>query len=110
MGYSVKTAASGEEAIAYLRQTPVDLLIIDMLMEPGMDGLEAFKRIIEIRPKQKTLIATGFAETSKIDEASRLGVGGYLKKPYLLTQIGQAVRAELDKGRDSKKGLEGRWN
>jgi signal transduction histidine kinase/CheY-like chemotaxis protein len=110
MGYSVKTAASGEEAIAYLLQTPTDLLIMDMLMEPGMDGLEAYKRIIKIRPHQKALLVTGFAETSKIEEASRLGVGGYLKKPYLLSQIGQAVRAELDRGREQKTGSHSCWN
>ncbi len=102
MGYSVQTVGSGKEAIAYLRQSPADLLILDMLMEPGMDGLETYRKILEIRPGQKALIFTGFSETSKVKEAQRLGVGGYLKKPYLLDQIGFAVRTELDKGLHNK--------
>ena len=110
MGYSVHTVGSGEEAIAYLQQASVDLLILDMLMEPGMDGLDTYKKILAIRPGQKALIATGFSETSRVKEAQRLGVGGYLKKPYLPDQIGLAVRVELDKGLPTTSESPGSWN
>jgi signal transduction histidine kinase len=97
IGYAVHAVASGEEALAYLHRSSADLLILDMLMEPGMDGLETYRKILEIRPGQKALIASGFSETWRVKEAERLGSGGYLKKPYLLDQIGFAVRAELDR-------------
>jgi signal transduction histidine kinase/ActR/RegA family two-component response regulator len=97
LGYSVHALGSGEEAVEYLRRASADLLILDMIMDPGMDGLETYRRIAEIHPGQKALITTGFAETVRINEALGLGVGGYLKKPYLLDQMGLAVRTELDR-------------
>jgi two-component system, cell cycle sensor histidine kinase and response regulator CckA len=61
MGYSVHTVGSGEETIVSLQQASADLLLLDMLMEPGMDGLETYKKILAIRPGQKAIIATGFS-------------------------------------------------
>jgi signal transduction histidine kinase/CheY-like chemotaxis protein len=105
IGYAVHAVASGEEALLYLRQFSADLLILDMLMEPGMDGLETYRKILEIRPGQKALITSGFSETWRVKEAERLGVGGYLKKPYLIDQIGHAVRAELDRQPHNRSGF-----
>jgi PAS domain S-box-containing protein len=95
LGYKVDTAASGEQAIAYLREKPVDLLILDMIMEPGMDGLETYRKVLEFRPAQMALIVSGYSETDRVREAQRLGAGAYVKKPYLLRTIGLAVRKEL---------------
>jgi len=50
-----------------------DLLILDMIMEPGMDGLDAYKKILEMHPRQKAIIASGFSETQRVREAQRLG-------------------------------------
>jgi signal transduction histidine kinase/ActR/RegA family two-component response regulator len=111
LGYSVQALGSGEEAIEYLNHASADLLILDMLMEPGMDGLETYKRIAELHPGQKAIITTGFAETSRIKEALRSGVGRYLKKPYLVDDIGLAVRAELEKQMNGKRNSSpGKWN
>jgi signal transduction histidine kinase len=96
MGYSVYTVGSGEEAIAYLQRASADLLILDMLMAPGMDGLETYKKALELHPGQKALLTTGLSETPRLRAALMLGAGGYLKKPYLFDQIGCAVRVELD--------------
>ena len=97
LGYSFTTVSSGEEAVDYLKDNSADLLILDMIMDPGIDGLETYKRIIEFRPNQKALIVSGFSETDRVKEAQRLGAGSYVKKPFLLERIGLAVRAELDK-------------
>ena len=66
-------------------------------MGPNMDGLETYRRIIEIRPGQKAVIASGYSETEGVREAQRLGAGMYIRKPYTLKKIGIAVRTELDK-------------
>lgn len=95
LGYSVMTATSGEEAIRQVQTTEVDLVILDMMMEPGMDGLDTYRRILELRPRTKAIIASGFSETERAREAQRLGAGGYLLKPYTMRKIGAAVRAEL---------------
>jgi len=97
LGYSVTVISSGEEAVDYLKDNPVDLLLLDMLMDPGIDGYETYKRIITLHPNQKAIIASGFSETERVKEAQRLGAGKYIKKPYTLEKLGLAVRDELDR-------------
>jgi PAS domain S-box-containing protein len=95
LGYSVNAVPSGEEAIDYIRNNSADLVVLDMIMDPGIDGLETYKKILEFNPAQKAIIASGFSETWRVKEAQRLGAGAYVKKPYTIEKIGQAVVAEL---------------
>ena len=97
LGYSVVSVASGEAAIEFLKKESVDLLLLDMVMEPGIDGLDTYKDIIGFRPGQKAIIASGYSETGRVKEARDLGVGAYVRKPYMMEDIGMAVRKELDK-------------
>jgi two-component system cell cycle sensor histidine kinase/response regulator CckA len=97
LGYDVHTADSGEAAIALIKKETYDLLILDMIMPPGMNGLETYRQILTIVPDQKAIIASGFAETERVHEAKQLGAGSYIKKPYTLEKIGLAVRSELDR-------------
>jgi len=97
LGYRVTTVGSGEEAIGYLHEHMADLLVLDMIMEPGMDGLETYRKILKMRPGQKAIIASGYSESVRVKEAMQLGVGTYVKKPYLLEKIGRAIRVELDR-------------
>jgi len=97
LGYKVITASSGEEAVEYLKTNTVDLLMLDMIMEPGIDGLETYKRILKMHPEQKAIVVSGFSESKRIKELQRLGGGEYLKKPYSLETIGTVVRVELKK-------------
>jgi PAS domain S-box-containing protein len=99
LGYSVSTVSSGEEAVDYVKKTPVDLLILDMMMDTGIDGLETYKRILELHPGQKAIIVSGYSETERIKKAQKLGIGQYIKKPYTLKSIGKAIRTELEKKR-----------
>ena len=112
LGYSITALPSGEEAVEFLKGNTADLVILDMIMDPGIDGLETYQRVKEMRPGQKAIIVSGFAETDRVKEAQRLGAGQYIKKPYTLEKIAVAVRTELDreaqpirpvplKGRDS---------
>jgi PAS domain S-box-containing protein len=96
LGYSVTTKASGEEAVDYLNHHSAALIVLDMIMAPGIDGLETYKRIIKKHPGQKAIIASGFSETDSVRQALKLGAGQYIKKPYTLETIGLAVRRELD--------------
>jgi nitrogen-specific signal transduction histidine kinase/CheY-like chemotaxis protein len=101
LGYSVKTAKSGKEAVEFLKKETADLVVLDMIMQPGIDGLETYKRIIELHPMQKAIIASGFSETDRVKEAQQLGAGKYVKKPYTVQKIGLAVKAELRKQKKS---------
>ena len=95
LGYQVTTAACGEEAVGFMQSHTADLLVLDMIMEPGLDGLETYRRILAIHPGQKAIIASGYSESVRVKEAQRLGAGTYVKKPYLLEKIGRAIKAEL---------------
>jgi CheY-like chemotaxis protein len=101
LGYRVHPVSSGEEALAYLEANSVDLLVLDMIMDPGMDGLETYQRALQISPKQRTVIVSGFSETNRVRKAQELGAGTYVRKPYLLEKIGLAVRKELDRPRQT---------
>jgi CheY-like chemotaxis protein len=100
LGYRVAVAHNGQQAVDYLTERPADLLLLDMIMPPGMDGLETYRRILQVRPGQKAIIVSGYSETERVRDALRLGVGIYIKKPYALQKIAEAVRKELDRGGD----------
>jgi two-component system cell cycle sensor histidine kinase/response regulator CckA len=95
LGYGVETVSSGEEAVEYVKNNQVDLIILDMVMEPGIDGLETFKRIKAVRPGQKAIIASGFSESNRVKEAQSLGAGAYIKKPYSMEKLATAIRKQM---------------
>jgi DNA-binding NarL/FixJ family response regulator len=68
-----------------------------MIMTPGIDGLETCRRILEINPRRKAIIVSGFSETERVREAQKLGAGTHVKKPYVMEKIGAAMRDELGK-------------
>ena len=95
LGYKAESVSSGEEAVEYLRHHRVDLLLLDMIMDPGMDGRETYERIIKLHPGQKAILVSGFAETDAVKESQKLGAGQYLKKPLTLEKMGLAVKKVL---------------
>ena len=97
LGYVPEAVSSGEAAIEYLKENPVDLILLDMVMPKGINGRKTYEEIIKIRPGQKAIIATGYAKTKEVDSAQELGAGKYIKKPYTLAKVGLAVKEELEK-------------
>jgi PAS domain S-box-containing protein len=97
LNYKVKNVSSGKDAVAYLKKHKVDLLVLDMIMDPGMDGLDTYKSVLKIHPKQKAIIVSGFSESDRVHAAQAVGAGEYVKKPYIIEKLGMAVRKELDK-------------
>ena len=97
LGYIVKTVASGEAALEVLEKEPTDLIVLDMIMAPGLDGLDTYRQIVPKWPGQRAIIASGFSDNEKVQQAMKLGVGQYVKKPYNREELGKAVRQELDR-------------
>jgi len=97
LGYNAETVSSGEEAIEYVKENSVDLIVLDMVMPKGINGRKTYEEIIKIRPGQKAIIASGYAKTKEVDIAQELGAGKYIKKPYTLAKVGVAVKEELEK-------------
>ncbi len=97
LNYVATSVSSGEEALQYLEKQTVDLIVLDMIMDPGMDGLDTYARILERYPHQKAIIVSGFSQTERVSKAQALGAGAYVKKPYVLEKLGLAVRKGLDR-------------
>ena len=97
LGYNVLSVPSGEEAIVYLKENNADLLVLDMIMRPGIDGLETYKKILQYHPEQKAVIASGYSESQQVKAAQNMGAGTYVRKPYSFEKIGLAVKSELSK-------------
>ncbi|MGA2400320.1 MAG: PAS domain S-box protein [Syntrophobacteraceae bacterium] len=97
LNYDVVSVSSGEDAVKYVQEHAVDLMVLDMIMDPGMDGLDTYIKVLEIHPHQKAIIVSGFSETERVSKAQALGAGAYVKKPYVLEKLGLAVRKELDR-------------
>ena len=68
LGYKTEAVSSGEEAVEYLKEETVDLILLDMIMYPGINGRETYERIIKIHPNQKAIIVSGYAETAEVKE------------------------------------------
>ncbi|MBU1564482.1 MAG: hybrid sensor histidine kinase/response regulator [Proteobacteria bacterium] len=96
LGYSVDAVKSGEEAIEHLNETPVDLVLLDMLMAPGINGRQTYEEIIKKHPNQKVIIVSGFSEDDDVKAAIQLGANGFIKKPYTMSTIGRAVKYEIN--------------
>jgi len=97
LNYNVSSVSSGEAAVAYLKEHKIDLMVLDMIMDPGMDGLDTYKKVLEIRPNQKAIIVSGFSESDRVRAARDLGSGAYVRKPYIKEKLGLAVRKEMDR-------------
>ena len=97
LGYSVKTLSSGEEAVDFCRTEKVDLILLDMLMDPGINGLETYQNILDFRPNQKTIFVSGFATNDDIERALKLGADSFMEKPYSILNLGQSLKEALRK-------------
>ncbi|MBU0982322.1 MAG: PAS domain S-box protein [candidate division Zixibacteria bacterium] len=97
LGYHANAVESGEQAIEYLRGRPQDLIILDMVMPPGLDGADTLREIRRDHPHQRAIMVSGFAESERVEEALRLGAGAFVRKPLTLKTTAMAVRRELDR-------------
>jgi len=97
LGYTIETASSGETAVERIKTKRPDLILLDMIMAPGIDGLETYRRIKKINPDQRAIIASGYSESDQVKQAQALGAGQYIRKPYSMHKIAAAIRDELEK-------------
>jgi len=62
----------------------------------------AYREIIKMNPEQKTIIVSGYSESERVKEAERLGVNGFIQKPYTISDMGPRIKAVFS---DSKINL-----
>jgi len=93
--YTPVSVSNGEDAIDYIKENEVDLIVLDMIMDPGINGRETYERILKIKPGQKAIISSGYAETNEVKKTQKMGAGRFIRKPLTLETLGIAVREEL---------------
>ncbi len=96
-GYTVRTAADGESAlwIYSSSEPPIDLVILDLNM-PGMGGWTCLRRLLELDPAARVLVASGFSQDGASGRARDWGAVGFISKPYRMHQICRTVRSVFD--------------
>jgi two-component system, cell cycle response regulator DivK len=105
-GYTIRTAESGEGALAELALDVPDAILTDVQM-PGMDGLQ-LTRQIRLDPQKQDLwivAVSANAMTEHIDEAYRAGCNGYITKPIDTRTFGNTVREHLDRAASQEARL-----
>jgi DNA-binding NtrC family response regulator len=78
--------ASGEEALAFLNQQPVDVVVLDVRM-PGMDGIQALREIKQHYPLIEVIMLTGHASLEVAIEGMELGAFDYMMKPIEIDEL-----------------------
>ncbi|OLD42837.1 MAG: hypothetical protein AUI83_19000 [Armatimonadetes bacterium 13_1_40CM_3_65_7] len=95
--YEVSPAPDGPTAITMARAQTPDLLLTDIRM-PGMTGLEAARQIVAEAPDVSVVVMTGFSEFDNLLETVKLGVNGFLMKPFTPDDLRKTVEEGLRKG------------
>ncbi len=95
LNYLPVAVSSGEEAIEYLKNNSVELIVLDMILGRGLNGKETYEKIIAIQPGQKAIIVSGYSNNSDVIETQSLGAGVFISKPYNVKTIGKAIQEIL---------------
>jgi signal transduction histidine kinase/CheY-like chemotaxis protein len=97
-GYQISRASSGQQAVDLARRERFDLLLTDMKM-PGINGLNAFQTIRTFNPDLAGVVMTGYGTMQTAIEALRLGLDGFVTKPFAPEDLRSAISEALDKQR-----------
>ena len=97
LGYSVKSAASGEEALHAYRnhRDSIDMVLLDLNM-PGMGGHKCLQELLRLDPSVKVVIASGYAGNDHGKNVISSGARGFMGKPYQLHEMAAIIRKTLD--------------
>jgi CheY-like chemotaxis protein len=111
LGYRVMGVQSGEECIHLVKDEGYrfDLIILDMILADGLDGLGTYEILRKLVPQQKVVLISGFSKAARnVAKAQELGAGIYLRKPLTIERVAKTVREALDSSLQARKGVGGR--
>lgn len=96
-GYEVSTVSSGEKALDLVKELSPDVVILDVWMPGGIDGLETLRAIKEITQKPAVIMISGHSNIDIAVQATKLGAYDFLEKPLTLEKILILVKRALEK-------------
>jgi len=96
-GFQAEGVTTGAEALAYLKVTPCDVVLLDVKM-PGIGGLELIKRIKEQRPDLQVILLTGWSSAEDARKGKELGAYDYLMKPVKIDDLVKALLSAAARG------------
>jgi two-component system alkaline phosphatase synthesis response regulator PhoP len=103
VGYSVREATSGEDALDIISAEPFDVVLTDIRMPPGLDGVELIRRIKDTDPDTIVILMTAYPSLPTAVEGLRLGAHDYLIKPSSSQDIRQSVARGVERSRNLKR-------
>jgi CheY-like chemotaxis protein len=95
LGYRSVSVPSGEAAIDYLKNNNADVMLLDIIMAPGINGVDAYKDAVQYKPDIKTIIVSGFSNPNIAHELKKLGISDFLQKPYTIESLARTLKAKL---------------
>lgn len=95
-GCTASFARDGREMLeryknAMASDRPFDAVIIDLIITGGMGGTEAIKELLEIDPRAKAIVSSGYSEDRIMSNFREFGFKGALAKPYNLSELGKVL-------------------
>ncbi|MBN8634835.1 MAG: response regulator transcription factor [Anaerolineae bacterium] len=103
VGYSVREASNGEDALDIIRGEMFDVVLTDIRMPPGLDGVELVRRIKDTDPDTVVILMTAYPSLNTAVEALRLGAHDYLIKPSSSVDICASVQRGIERARSLKR-------
>ena len=94
LGYAVKGANRGEQALEIMRREPFDLMVLDYKM-PGLSGFEVYEQAKQLQPQMAVILVTGHGTPEMLNEAHRLGFKAILLKPFTSDELRSTVEKVL---------------
>ena len=89
--YQVLVAAEGEQAVQFVEQQPIDVVLLDLRM-PGLSGMQVLEKIKSIDPSIEVIVVTGYASYETVLEGLRLHAFDYIPKPFNIPHLREIVK------------------
>lgn len=94
-GYEVADVGSGNEALGYISENGVDVIVLDIKM-PGMDGIETLRQLKNIDPGIEVVLLTGHGTVETAIEGMRTGAYDYLMKPCEIDELMEKINGAFE--------------
>ena len=93
LGYTVYTADSGDKAVGIFSEKAdaIDVVVLDMIM-PGLSGKETYRRLKQINPDVRVLLASGYAMEGQAEDILKEGCTAFIQKPFKMEQLSLTIQ------------------